>query len=1238
MAIESKQVLSVEDTLQSSPFFCVILYASRFRFILKKGVGMLKKYVLGLFLGITAAFASGQQKTIAFFTPWSNTNAVLYMGGDSVATMTSLENYCGWFKATVDAPESDFKVYFKQTVGFNYVGAEGLVSTEPTMATEIALDSVAALSDTIWVQGYKTDVPALFSKYPGVLGDCPLKKIPVTVYDWLHGTKGDGDGSGKNGDPANGVSADFGSGGCSGKSKAVTGMVEYNLGPNGVPVRANPFPENCKITDHLDSWFLPQVIGMDTAGNEYTNMTCRDLYVSLDDDGFWLAEVSKDRISEGNEKNSDGMFLLDDFEYLDDAKTVPNPYFDQLKGTKIGKHNFGYTAKIQATFEYVPGQYFDFYGDDDVWVFIDNRLAVDIGGQHAQVAGAVDLDTIGQNTGNKLVPGKTYDFHIFYVERHTGSSNFRMRTSIDLHVDASIFLTSDNRDEGKRFEIWQINKKNKLSCNYDANSTELDTIGGVSTFTLTGGNLAESEILDVGTHYEGIVITSDSTFYIDSAAIVSNVALAPGHYFLEITLKADPSQKTKVEITVPSYAVPSVAFMKTDWTILGKNVSGDTAQIGEWAYATYQVNIAFFEEWAKVNNYNRKINLSFSDVNIDILDTVDGNKINAVNLDANGKATFFVRANAPVSGVTLTAKGAAAGVSVWTDLVFAAPPVPRVSNAIAIDRNGDGRADSLYVHFDKSLKQKSKLDSIQFTFGESFNTTSKFTIVNENDIVITAENLTPQNCSGDVCGFGSKVFTGGTSDVYVGSLNNWFTYEDKGKTGRFYMENEPIADGVGPVILTAVKSKNNSGNVMLLLTFSETVSDESKKNFVQMFDFLCVRSGENRTPENPMLQEGAEKTMWLIYGATAKDAVLPTSGDRVRFTVDGIVTDLAQNKAHKENPWVVIAGDQELSLESPNVVLIGEDPYDIIKKDSVTQALLIPNTAQNAQEIGDSLGVQGSLVDFDVSKIMIEQTQTAVNHLDAFIESRIDNTVHYDTTVTSISEEEALVQLFNDIRTVVVDTSYGFSEETVNGILDGAINEGNYKLIVRPEDQALIATMVEANVDASRDTTIAIDEILSVTQADLFDAIRQGKMDRELLQAGVSQELIDAIKNGDVNEFNIGEYRSGEKTVISGDDVELYYHTRYFSHLGEFVGDYSSSIKCSDRDLYGEEGCLKNKGRIFLAWNMRSNNGRLVGTGVYIERLEIKVIVNGKKNIHQVRDKLMGVRRKGGALSHKNSL
>lgn len=253
-----------------------------------------------------------------------------------------------------------------------------------------------------------------------------IKKLPVMMFDWLHGNKGDGERG--NGNPEYGISADFGSGGCSGSP--MKGMVEEYLGPNGVPVRAADFPEKCMITDHLDSWFIPESLAVDAQGKTLTNMTCRDLYVSLDSTGYWLAEISKNAVSQGNEANRGGMFLLDDFKYLDDAGTIPNPYYDQLRGgADNANHNFGFTMKIQATFVYQPGQYFDFYGDDDVWVFINNRLAVDIGGQHAQVAGAVDLDTLG------LTVGETYPFHIFYAERHTSSSNFRMHTSIDLKMD-----------------------------------------------------------------------------------------------------------------------------------------------------------------------------------------------------------------------------------------------------------------------------------------------------------------------------------------------------------------------------------------------------------------------------------------------------------------------------------------------------------------------------------------------------------------------------------------------------------------------------------------------------------------------------------------------------------------------------------------------------------------------------------------------------------------------------------
>ena len=579
-------------------------------------------------------------------------------------------------------------------------------------------------------------------------------------------------------------------------------------------------------------------------------------------------------------------------------------------------------------------------------MFIDNRLAVDIGGQHGQVAGAVDLDTIGQNTGDMLVPGKTYDFHIFYVERHTGSSNFRMRTSIDLQVEASLFLTSDRRGSGMSYEVWQINKKSKLSCNFDANSAERDTTGGASTFKLTGGNLAGPEILGVGTHYEGIKITSDSTFSIDSAAIVSNYALAPGHYFLEITLKADPSQVTKVEITVPSYSVPSVAFAKEDWTVLGTQVSGDTAQIGPWAYATYQVNITFFEEWAVVNNY--------------------------------------VHANAPVSGAVLTAKGAAAGVSVWTDLKFAEPPAPRVEKAIAMDRNGDGRADSLYVHFERAVNGKSRLDSIQLTFGETFVATSNFKIVNETDIVLTAEDLGAE-CTGKVCGFGSRQFTGDASGIYSGSLNNWFTYENEGEVNNFFIENEQVADGVGPIVLSASKKLSKDGSRLIDITFSEAISEESRHLFTEIFEYTCMRSGINEKPERPLQQGGTGAHMTLIYTSGGNGAVLPTDGDLIRFAPKGGAQDLAGNVPHRDNPWVAITGDQELGVENPGVVSLGEDPYGVIGNDTVTQVKLITDISQSAQQIADSLGVQGSLVNFDIAKIMVEQTKDAVEKFDAFV-------------------------------------------------------------------------------------------------------------------------------------------------------------------------------------------------------------------------------------------------------------
>ncbi len=97
-------------------------------------------------------------------------------------------------------------------------------------------------------------------------------------------------------------------------------------------------------------------------------------------------------------------------------------------------HNFSFTFELHTTFEYKGGETFTFIGDDDVFVFINSLLVVDLGGVHSAETKAITLDTLVTDdaaaTPVPLAKGTTYPLDIFYNERHTVSSHFRMETSI----------------------------------------------------------------------------------------------------------------------------------------------------------------------------------------------------------------------------------------------------------------------------------------------------------------------------------------------------------------------------------------------------------------------------------------------------------------------------------------------------------------------------------------------------------------------------------------------------------------------------------------------------------------------------------------------------------------------------------------------------------------------------------------------------------------------------------------
>ncbi len=122
------------------------------------------------------------------------------------------------------------------------------------------------------------------------------------------------------------------------------------------------------------------------------------------------------------------------FNDKNDAKYANLGGFFPINGELFGNYsstgkNFHFTYELNTKFVYKKGsgQVFTFIGDDDVFVFIDGKCVIDIGGVHSAVSQTIDLDRCSW-----LVDGQEYSLKFFFAERHTTQSNFRIDTTLVL--------------------------------------------------------------------------------------------------------------------------------------------------------------------------------------------------------------------------------------------------------------------------------------------------------------------------------------------------------------------------------------------------------------------------------------------------------------------------------------------------------------------------------------------------------------------------------------------------------------------------------------------------------------------------------------------------------------------------------------------------------------------------------------------------------------------------------------
>jgi fibro-slime domain-containing protein len=127
---------------------------------------------------------------------------------------------------------------------------------------------------------------------------------------------------------------------------------------------------------------------------------------------------------------------------------VPSAYGGWYAEPGALKHNFHFTSEVRYWFQYFANQTYtlDFLGDDDVWVFINKKLTVDLGGIHTPINGRVIIGATGngastvtpsEGTGAAVtgtVPlglkdGEVYEIVVFQAERQTSGSSYKLTLS-----------------------------------------------------------------------------------------------------------------------------------------------------------------------------------------------------------------------------------------------------------------------------------------------------------------------------------------------------------------------------------------------------------------------------------------------------------------------------------------------------------------------------------------------------------------------------------------------------------------------------------------------------------------------------------------------------------------------------------------------------------------------------------------------------------------------------------------
>ncbi len=246
----------------------------------------------------------------------------------------------------------------------------------------------------------------------------------------------------------------------------------------------------------------------------------------------------------------------------------------------LGKDNYYFGAVTELPFVYKNGgtvnngddMVFTFSGDDDVWVYVDGKLVLDMGGIHGAVTGTINFRTLEATITNGNIYGggqatTSFEFdttkadhtlQMFYLERGAGESNFKLSFNliqptnyIVKYYDGKLYngkpgdagllatVVQNSRDDGTQLYAGDEVKQSEIKINVNDKTAEL-----IASDEYYGGFVVDENFMPV-TDPEAVVTTVTD----DDSDIVYVIFLPKPSYTVTYWIgenEADPSTWTQV--------------------------------------------------------------------------------------------------------------------------------------------------------------------------------------------------------------------------------------------------------------------------------------------------------------------------------------------------------------------------------------------------------------------------------------------------------------------------------------------------------------------------------------------------------------------------------------------------------------------------------------------------------------------------------------------------------------------